>query len=127
MANQYKKWSLVKNNEIVCNKSILLSIISLATKEITGVADMDNRLYSRIKDKFCSNYFEGAKVKVLKDGKLIIDVYIKMYINYNVSEIACKVQENIRSSVNSMLGREIKSINVHVIDVILEDSIKETI
>ena len=70
------------------NKAILLSIINLSAKEITNT----------------------------KDG-LAIDVYVNVYAQYNVSEIACRVQENIKNSIISMTGMPVKSINVHVLGV----------
>ena len=115
---------LRKDTEIatgtVLDKNILLSIISLATKEISGVAGMDNRLRSRIKDKLCSNYFEGAKVTYNKKKKLEIDVYVVVYQNYNVAEIAYKIQQNIKSSLETMV-EDVGAVNVHVVGVVHED------
>jgi len=106
------------------DRNILLSIISLATKEISGVASMDNRLRSRLKDKLSSNYFEGAKISYNKKKQLEIDVYVVVYQNYNVAEISYKIQQNIKNSLQSMIS-EIGKINVHVIGVAHEDDIVE--
>ncbi|MBQ8749116.1 MAG: Asp23/Gls24 family envelope stress response protein [Clostridia bacterium] len=106
------------------DKNILLSIISLATKEISGVARMDNRLRSRMKDKFCSNYFEGAKVSYNKKKKLEIDVYVVVYQNYNVAEISYKIQQNIKSSLQTMV-EDVGDVNVHVVGVVNEDDFIE--
>ena len=115
---------LRKDTEIatgtVLDKNILLSIISLATKEISGVASMDNRLRSRIKDKLCSNYFEGARVTYNKKKKLQIDVYVVVYQNYNVAEISYKIQQNIKSSLETMV-EDVGNVNVHVVGVVHED------
>ena len=109
------------------NKSILLSTISFATKEISGVASMDTRLRSRIKDKLSSRYFEGAKISYNKKHKLVIDVYIVVYQNYNVAEIAYRVQQNIKSSLQQSMVEDIGKINVHVVGVAHEDDIIDRI
>lgn len=123
MTNNIKKDAELATGTIMDN-NILLSIISLATKEISGVARMDNRFRSRVKDKFCSNYFEGAKIGYDKKKRLEIDVYVVVYQNYNVAEIAYKIQQNIKSSVQTMVA-EIGKINVHVVGVANEDEILE--
>ncbi len=105
---------------VYCNKSNILSIISLATKEITGVASMDNRFASKLKDKFSSNYYNGAKIKFVSDNKIIVDVYINVYPNYNVPEITYKIQQNIKNSIGTMVNLSIERINVHVVGVVFE-------
>ncbi|MBQ7977297.1 MAG: Asp23/Gls24 family envelope stress response protein [Clostridia bacterium] len=99
------------------NKAILLSIINLSAKEISGVASLcENFGGSKLGKIFSSNYYEGVKITNTKDG-LAIDVYVNVYAQYNVSEIACRVQENIKNSIISMTGMPVKSINVHVLGV----------
>ncbi|HBP43809.1 MAG TPA: Asp23/Gls24 family envelope stress response protein, partial [Clostridiales bacterium] len=64
---------------------------------------------------------EGVKLSN-NNGKLSVDVYVNVYYGYNVSEIAYKVQENIKNSLASMIDVEIDKVNVHVLGV---DFIKE--
>ena len=63
MTEQIDGTIMNNNGQVSCNKSIVLSIVSLATKEITGVAGMDSRFTSKLRDKFSTNYFEGVKIK----------------------------------------------------------------
>ncbi|MBO5103261.1 MAG: Asp23/Gls24 family envelope stress response protein [Clostridia bacterium] len=99
------------------NKTILLSIINLAAKEISGVAGLcENFGGSKLGKLFSTNYYEGVKVVHSSDG-LAIDVYINVYSNYNVADVACRVQENIKNSITSMTEATVKSINVHVLGV----------
>ena len=51
------------------------------------------------------------------NGKLSVDVYVNVFYGYNVSEIAYKVQENIKNSLASMIDVEIDKVNVHVLCV----------
>ena len=108
---------MLKNNEsngkVNCNKNILLSIISLATKEISGVASMCDSFGDGIKRAISNNYTNGVKIVENKDG-LDVDVYINVLAGYKVPDIAYKVQENIKNAVSSMLDVQINSINVHV-------------
>lgn len=102
---------------VTYNKNILLSIINLAAKEITGVASLcSNFSGSFFKRIFSNNYYEGVKVTHTKDG-IIVDVYINVYANYQVTDVAFKVQENIKNSILSMVDIQIHSINVRVMNV----------
>ncbi len=112
-----EQMNVSQKGKVSYNKAILLSIVNLATKEVDGVA----RLYSNFKGAkfgrvFTKNYYEGVKINHTNDGA-IIDVYIKVYSSFNVADVACKVQENIKNSITSMTEASVKSINVHVLGV----------
>ena len=99
------------------NKTILLTIVNLAAKEISGVSSLcSNFGGSKLGKLFSSNYYEGVKVTHTNDGA-IVDVYINIYANYNVADVACRVQENVKNSITSMTEATVKSINVHVLGV----------
>ncbi len=95
------------------NKNILLSIISLATKEIAGVASMCDNFGSGIRKVFSNNYTNGVRIQYGKNG-VEIDVYINVYEGYSVPDIAYKVQENIKNGISAMIDVNIETINVHV-------------
>lgn len=102
--------------KVNCNKNILLSIISLATKEIAGVSSLCDNFGSGIKKLLSTNYSNGVKVEYGNNG-IDIDVYINILYGYSVPDIAYKVQENIKNGISSMLDVKINSINVHVQNV----------
>lgn len=102
---------------VTYNKNIILSIVNLAAKEISGVSSLcSNFGGSFFKKMFSNNYCEGVKLTHTKDG-LMIDVYINIYADYNVSDVACRVQENIKSGITSMMNVPVHSINVRVMGV----------
>jgi len=93
------------------SKSILLSIVTLATKEISGVAPFNSSKRGKI---FGGD--AGAKVTSTKEG-IVVDAFINVYDNCNVADVACKVQENIKNNIIAMTEVPVKSINVHVLGV----------
>ena len=105
------------DGKVMYNKNIMLSIINLSAKEISGVSGLYSKFGSRIKRLFSSNYFEGVKVTFSKNNTVDVDVYIKVYFGYSVNDVAYRVQENIKSGISSMMDIKIGSINVHVIGV----------
>ena len=102
---------------VAYNKNILLSVINLAAKEIAGVSSLSEKFGSAIKKWFSNNYYEGVKITYDKNGNITVDVYLNVFYGYNVSEIAYRVQENIKNSLSAMIDIDIDKINVHVLGV----------
>ncbi len=111
-----------ENNEVgggrvYCNKNILLSIINLAAKEISGVSQLCSKFGSKLKKMFsATNYFEGVKVAYTKDS-IAVDVYLNVFFGYSVADVAYRVQENIKNGISSMMDINVNGINVHVLGV----------
>ena len=112
---------LPKKGKVEIDRDILLSIINLAAKEINGVASLTNaqlpffRRWSKTKS-------EGVNIKFDMNGVLNVDVYIVVHIGYSVPDIAYRVQENIKNSLNSMVGIKPGKINVHVCGVTCDEA-----
>ncbi len=102
--------------KITFKDNIIYSVINLATKEIAGVSSIDTRYGCALKRWFSKNFAEGVRISYLNNS-MTVDVYINVYYGYNVSEIAYRVQENIKNSIASMIDINIDKINVHVIGV----------
>ena len=113
----------IKNNikkqakgNVTYGSDIVLSVINLATKEIAGVSSIVTNFSSILKRWFSNNYYEGVKVTYNKDA-MNVDVYINVCFGYNVTEVAFRVQENIKNSLSGMIDIRINKINVHVLGV----------
>lgn len=105
-----------RDGKVYCNRNILLSIINLAAKEISGVSKLCNNFGNKFKKMFSSNYFEGVKLSRGKDS-LSVDIYLNVFMGYSVADVAYRVQENIKNGISSMMDVKINGINVHVLGV----------
>ena len=112
--------TLPKKGKVEIDRDILLSIINLATKEISGVASLTNDYLPWIK-KMVKPKSEGVAIKFDLNGTLNVDVYIKVAIGCSVPDIAYRVQENIKNALGSMVGIKPGKINVHVLGVVCDD------
>lgn len=116
--------AIVKNeiqeneNMVSYRKSVVHSIITLATKEISGVASL-NAGVSFVKRMFSKKYFKGIKLEYDKDH-VFIDVFLNVYFGYSVNDVAFKVQENIKRSVESMTDFKVDSVNIHVVGIVFD-------
>lgn len=111
-----KNEDMKNKGKITLDRNILVSIINLAAKEINGVESVCNKHRSFFK-KMLKRYDDGVEIKFEKNGALTIDVYINIYIGFNVPDIAYRVQENIRNSLATMVALKPMKINVHIVDV----------
>ena len=102
---------------VTYSSDIVLSVINLATKEIAGVSSIVTKFGSILKRWFSNNYYDGVKITYNKDDAMCVDVYINVYFGYNVTEVAYRVQENIKNSLSGMIDVKIDRINVHVLGV----------
>lgn len=102
--------------KVSCNRDILLSIVSLATKEITGVSCLCANFGNGLKKLFSNNYTEGVKITEVGDS-ILVDIYINILFGYSVSDVAFRVQENVKNGLSAMVDVKIESINVHVLGV----------
>ena len=94
----------------------MLSIVSLATKEITGVSCLCANFGNGLKKLFSNNYTEGVKITEVGDA-ICVDIYINILFGYSVSDVAFRVQENVKNGLSAMVDIKIESINVHVLGV----------
>ena len=85
-----------EDGKITCDKNILYSIVSLATKEIKGVARLSNSSLPWYKKMFAKGDYEGVKIAFEQNGTLHVDVYVDVYIGESVPDLAYRIQENIK-------------------------------
>lgn len=109
-----------EKGKISLDKNILLSIVSLATKEIKGVAGLSNKNMNWFKRLFCKNSYEGVRVAFDRNGSIKVDVFINVYVNESAPDIAYKIQENIKNNLAGMIEIKTSKINVHIDKVVCE-------
>lgn len=102
-------------NNTHINRNMMLSIVTLATKEIPGVVDVAQPKLQNIKKIFSQNVGEGVSIKFTQLG-LIIDVFIVVEVGYSANDVVYRVQQNIKNSIVTMIEMPIKAINVHIVD-----------
>ncbi len=108
-------------DNVTYKKNVVMSIVSLATQEINGVASLSRTAVSAIKSAFSKNINRGIIIDFV-DGKAHIDVFINVVFGYSVRDISFRVQENIKSSVESMTEYKVGSVNVHIVGVKFSES-----
>ena len=106
MANMKYNYSSGSNGTITYNSDIVNSIVMIATQEVEGV-------HSLTPNKGIRLYFE-------KDG-VYVDVSVVVHYSNSIPELAFRIQQSIKQSVESMTKYKIAKIDVHVQDVVFPD------
>ena len=117
------KKDFTNKGNITCNKNILLSIINLATKEISGIASLSNKFKCAFKRIFSKKDFNGVKINFDTNGNLCVDIYVNVYNGVSIPDIAYKVQENVKNNVASMVDMKVTKVNVYIVDVEFKEEV----
>lgn len=95
-------------------------IAGLAASEIEGIEGMSTTLVGGITQMLSGkkNVSKGIKVNVEED-KATIDLYVVVKYGVKIPEVAKKVQENVKKSVESMTGLNVSGINLYIQSIVL--------
>ncbi len=102
-------------DNVTYKKKVVVSIVSLATQEINGIASMNRSATPKINTPK-KNSSRGIQVE-FDDEKVEIDVFVNVKFGYSVKDVAFRVQENVKNSVESMTDFKVSGVNVHVVGV----------
>ncbi|MBQ8451440.1 MAG: Asp23/Gls24 family envelope stress response protein [Clostridia bacterium] len=112
-------------DNVTYKKNVVISIVSLATQEINGIASISRNSVSAIKSALSKNINRGIIVEFEEKTnvtEVTIDVFVNVKFGYSVKDVAFRVQENIKSSVESMTEYKVSLVNVHVVGVTFSET-----
>ena len=93
-----------QKGKIVYNAGIVQNIVELAVAEVEGT------LPNPSKKKGISLYLE-------KEG-IYVDVSVVVRYGYNVPELAYRIQQSVKQSVENMTHYKVAEVDVHIQDVV---------
>lgn len=116
MADHKEYWSTESDQgSIRISEDVVASIAALATSETAGVSGLYSTLTSDIVGFLSKkNLSKGVRIEIGEDGTVKIEIGFLALFGHNICEVAKQVQENVRSSVESMTGLKVTEVNVHV-------------
>jgi len=97
-----------ESGKVVYNVGILRNIITIAVAEVEGTV-----AHNQSKKSAISLYIE-------KDG-VYVDVSVVVKYGYNVPELAYRIQQTIKQSVENMTNYKVAEVDVHILDVVFDD------
>ncbi len=119
MSEQKEYWMTTHDQgSIKISEDVVASIAAVATSETEGVSGLyssfTNDIVSFLGKKTPS---KGVKVTFHGDNTVDIDICYLACFGTHIYDVAKKVQENVKSAVESMTNLNIGNINIHVAGV----------
>ena len=93
-----------QKGKIIYNTAIVENIVELAVAEVEGT--VPNTAGKR----------NGISFFVEKDG-VYVDVSVSVRYGYNVPELAYRIQQSVKQSIENMTSFKVAEVDVHVLDV----------
>ena len=89
-------------------------IAGLAATEVEGIAGMSGGVVGGIAEILGRrNLAKGVKVEV-GEKEAAVDLFVIVDYGVRIPDVAWKVQQNVKRAIESMTGREVVEVNVHV-------------
>lgn len=108
---------VINNNfddgNVKISTEVIASIAGVAATEVEGVVGMSGGIKGLSDILGLKNISKGIKVEV-GEKSTAIDLFIIVEYGKNISEIAKKVQKNIRTSIENMTGLDVIEVNVTI-------------
>lgn len=100
--------------EIRISADVITVIAHTVASEVEGVAGMNANIAENISSVLGrKNPTKGVKVEI-DEKDITIDFYILVEYGARIPDVAWRIQERVKSSVESMTGMNVSSINIHV-------------
>ena len=98
-----------QNGKVVYNTGIVSNIVALAVAEVEGTIPCDQ------------NKKSGISLYIESDG-VYVDVSVAVQYGYNVPELAYRIQQTVKQSVENMTHFKVAEVDVHVLDVVFTNN-----
>src|SRR5699024_8020948 len=103
--------------KVEISPSVIEVIAGIAASEVEGLAYMRGTFASDVAERFGKTaHGKGVKVE-LSDSGILIDIFVALHFGESIPQIAQKLQTNIRLSLKNMTGLEVSEINVHIVEI----------
>ena len=103
--------------EIQIADEVVAITAGLAATEVEGVSSMagniTNDIISRLGSK---NLSRGVRV-FMDNRKVSVDIALNIAYGYSIPEVSAKVQEKVKSAIETMTGLDVACVNVRITEV----------
>jgi uncharacterized alkaline shock family protein YloU len=118
-----KKGYKAPEGSCIISEDVIASIASTAVTEVPGVAGMAQRP-ADLKGIIGSGAAKSVRV-FNNEIETILDVYINVKPDARIPEVAPAVQHSVKVAVQSMTGKPVNKVNVHIMGIVLDENSKE--
>jgi len=110
----HKEESRTDLGNIRIHKKVIASIAALAAIEVEGVNRIGGDFKSGVLEILGNKSLFAINVELSKSEEVKVEIPLVIKYGYNIPEVANKVQESVRNSLEKMTNLSIKDINISV-------------
>lgn len=109
-----KKQLRQRDSEVKISDDVIAAIASVAASQVEGVAAMSGNIVGDIGAILGrKNLARGVRVSA-SDKDVVLDLYLNVKYGARIPEVAYKVQESVKRSVEGMTDLRVSQVNIHV-------------
>ena len=124
MADNRKVVKIKEDNlgEVHVADEVVAIIAGLAATEVEGVASMAGNIPNELVSKLgMKNLSKGVKVEVA-EKTVSVEVALNISYGYSIPEVSEKVQEKVKSAIETMTGLSVAIVNVRIATVDMKNT-----
>lgn len=124
MADNRKVVKIKEDNlgEVHVADEVVAIIAGLAATEVEGVASMAGNITNELVSKLgMKNLSKGVKVEVV-EKTVSVEVALNISYGYSIPEVSEKVQEKVKSAIETMTGLSVAIVNVRIATVDMKNT-----
>jgi uncharacterized alkaline shock family protein YloU len=99
---------------IKIHRNSIASIAGIAAQEIEGVKCIGKNFRSGILELVGKKDYRAIGVEFDKNGEVYLEIPLVIKYNFSIPDVATRVQENVRNSLEKMTNLFIKDISINV-------------
>ena len=116
----------MENGSIQISEDVVASVTGMAVLEVEGVCGLSSTIGTDIAEMLgMKTLSKGVRLSSTETGALRIDCDVVSKFGQNIFELAKNVQENVKSSVESVTGLAVGEVNVTVCGIALPKESKK--
>ncbi|SCH11919.1 MULTISPECIES: Asp23/Gls24 family envelope stress response protein [unclassified Romboutsia] len=93
--------------QVKISNDVIATIAGLAALEVEGVETI-----TTFTDKLLKNN-NGVKIQI-EDEDVNLDIMVLIDYGISIPDIALKIQENVKNTVETMTGLKVSQVNIHI-------------
>lgn len=103
--------------EVQIADDVVAMIAALAAMEVDGVSGMAGHMGKELFGKSgMKNLSKGIKVEI-EDGVVSVELSVNLEYGYNIPETGKKVQNKVKSAIETMTGLAVADVNIRIAGV----------
>lgn len=108
--------------EVKIADDVVSIIAGLAASDVKGVSSIAGNATREVIGKFgIKSLGKGVRLTI-EGGNVRVQMAINIRYGYNVPETCAKVQDRVKTAIETMTGLEVNEVNIHVASVVMDKS-----